>query len=150
VQQNCPTVPFVVKVDDDVSFNLGLLISHLQRAPDPLNLVGGHTYENATPFRGLNSEFYTPPSMWPANTFYPTYVSGAFYILGSSVREALFQGAMKTEMIFHMEDIFVTGIVREKFTPWIEVTASFIGRNRWGCGSLVDFIKKWSPIMTFG
>ncbi|OXA39278.1 hypothetical protein Fcan01_25882 [Folsomia candida] len=110
-----PSVPLLAKLDDDVYINWDLIFGFLRNKDAP-NLIAGSPFSSAYPVADPTSKFYTPPIVWETGTGYPTYACGVFYILGKRVRQELYKGALSTRL-FHMEDMFLTGIVRERFLP---------------------------------
>ena len=110
ISQFCPQTKYVLKTDDD-SFN------HPHRIIDYLmnitvnNFVGGHCFELYPPIRNKNSKWHVLTSQYPAEV-YPTYCSGAGYILSQGAIEAIIRVAPNVAYL-GMEDVYVTGMARE-------------------------------------
>ncbi|CAG7822355.1 unnamed protein product, partial [Allacma fusca] len=58
------------------------------------------------------SKWYTPPEIW-SEEFFPPYVGGPCYILAGSVALKIYDAAL-SEKLFHLEDVFLTGIIPSK------------------------------------
>ena len=157
----CRRAEFLVKMDDDVHLNLQKLLGIL----DPLtgtaegrNLVGGNR-RRAKPLRNPISKWFTPPELWPdSNGRFPVYVGGAAYVLGQDALRKIYYTSLNYPL-FHMEDIFVTGIIGSAklgltITNFPEYIREWIPLNRIKASSCtiqreylaVHFIPPWNYI----
>jgi len=119
VSTHCSQVTFVLKTDDDMFVNIPALVEHLTQ-PDIRNrkdLILGSLFCRARPIRKNNSKWYSPQSMFSGKE-YPDYVSGTGYIMSGHLVPILFESAMQVPL-FHLEDVFITGLVarRANVTP---------------------------------
>lgn len=117
VGKNCENIRYLVKLDDDVYLNVPALLNFLHQTvvnKNSENLIAGFKYNKIKIDSNPNSKWYTPPhTMWEMDRF-PDFVSGICYVLGSRARKDLYVNALTTKL-FHLEDVFLTGIVREKY-----------------------------------
>jgi hypothetical protein len=113
VQTHCSEVRYLVKLDDDVYFHMPKLVSFLEELneTESQNLIAGHKYSDMRIDDDPNSKWYTPPSVWQGTL--PEFVAGFFYILGADARAKLYNAIWKTP-VFHLEDVFLTGMVRNR------------------------------------
>jgi len=144
VGQHCDNVRYLVKLDDDVYLNVPKLLGFLHdivanrfTEKDSKNLIAGFKYNNIKIDSDPTSKWYTPPSLfetymrnstthlslWPPNPKidrFPDFVSGICYVLGSRARKDLYLHALSTPL-FHLEDVFLTGIVRARHLGLLDV-----------------------------
>ena len=111
VERFCSDVTYVVKVDDDTFLNTPLLISDLHSVVHT-NFLMGDIIAGARPIRDLKSKYYTTIGQYRAS-MYPTYLSGAAYVISGDVIPALTQAAKTTEL-FWLEDVYVTGLLARR------------------------------------
>jgi len=112
-----------VKIDDDVYLNVPKILQFLHAFPTSStaqDLIAGHKYSDVEPNTDPSSKWYTPSSVWSSDRF-PDFVSGICYILGSRARSRLYQCSLTSKLMFHLEDVFITGIVRDQETRGLEV-----------------------------
>jgi len=114
VEHNCPDVLYTIKIDDDVFINVPVILKLLKSydMTSGQDLIAGHKYTAIDVDDNVNSKWYTPKLAWHKKL--PNFAAGFCYILGSRVRSLLYQNALQTPL-FHLEDVFLTGIVREKY-----------------------------------
>ncbi|KAK7028960.1 Beta-1,3-galactosyltransferase 1 [Halocaridina rubra] len=109
VHHNCPTVKFVMKVDDDIFVNaLNLELSLLNETIARTPLLLGSLICGARPIHDQWSKWYTPKYMFREGK-YPNYLSGTGYVVSGDIIEPLLKAALSTEY-FHLEDVFLTGL----------------------------------------
>jgi hypothetical protein len=130
VQTFCAGVRYSVKIDDDVYFNVPNLVSFLERLDESAstNLITGLKYKDSMARPNPHSKWYTPPSVWSGK--FPDYVAGYFYVLGRNARVQLYNAVPKTPS-FHMEDVFVTGMIRNNTEGPLEVLNMPYNYNNW-------------------
>ena len=102
-------VPYLLKADDDVYVNLRYLHALLVANRLP-NLILGSLICGAGPIRDPHNKWYAPEYMYSGAKTYPNYVSGTAYLLSLSAARLLLEAALETP-VFHLEDIYVTGIL---------------------------------------
>ncbi|XP_050408093.1 beta-1,3-galactosyltransferase 2 [Patella vulgata] len=120
----CPGVKYIVKVDVDVFINLPFLIEDL-RKNDGRNMIMGHAFKSLSPHRNPKSKWYA--ESYPL-TYYPDYVSGPAYVLSGDITSKLLSVALKTKY-YYLEDVFITGIVRERATVKLVAHRGFTCRK---------------------
>ena len=138
ISQFCPQTKYVLKTDDD-SFN------HPHRIIDYLmditvnNFVGGNCFV-AKPIRKKNSKWHVSTSRYPG-AYYPTYCSGAGYILSQGAIEAIIRVAPNV-VYFRMEDVYVTGMARETARiPYNNIQGMVISQDTMSKCELATFAK---------
>ncbi len=108
--------PYVLKTDDDVYINLSTLklelLSYRTSNKDKKALLLGNLFCRARPIRDPYNKWFAPQHMFNG-TFYPNYLSGTGYALSRHTAEPLLKAALDTP-IFHLEDIYITGILARK------------------------------------
>ncbi|RCN35213.1 N-acetyllactosaminide 3-alpha-galactosyltransferase [Ancylostoma caninum] len=93
----CPDVRTLVKIDDDVAWNVTKVSSFIER-----NVVPGVIYCHS----------YATKSEWPSY-YYPKYCSGVGYIAHKCAVLRMLQAVPQSEF-FWVDDIFTTGVLTEK------------------------------------
>ena len=76
------------------------------------NLLVGSLICGAVPIRDPHNKWYCPDYMF-SRKIYPNYLSGTAYLMSRSTALTLFEAAAQIP-IFHLEDIYVTGILAEQ------------------------------------
>ncbi|GAB0093876.1 beta-1,3-galactosyltransferase 1 [Sergentomyia squamirostris] len=139
VKNNClKRVQFVMKCDDDVFLNVPNLLHVLMggivpvyndslpfydltslmatrkhtAVVEPKRLLMGFLFCRAKPISDVTSKWYSPIYMYSGTT-YPNYLSGPGYVMSTDTLAELYSTSLKTPL-FHMEDIFITGICAHK------------------------------------
>ncbi|KAL1513996.1 hypothetical protein ABEB36_003327 [Hypothenemus hampei] len=111
--QHCRSAKYLLKADDDIYLNLPLLIESLHIRNKTNNLLVGSMICGGAPKRDPNCKWYAGPNyIYPYST-YPNYVSGSTYCMSGDVARKLFNVAL-TIPLFHVEDVFITGICARK------------------------------------
>ncbi|XP_037083948.1 lactosylceramide 1,3-N-acetyl-beta-D-glucosaminyltransferase-like [Pollicipes pollicipes] len=112
----CPSVPFVLKADDDMWVDMPALLQYLRdcRLPggacaDDAALMAGLLYHQAPTDRTPGSKWYLPPAL-RAEEPLPDYISGTAYLLTGSAVAPLWWRALETPFI-NLEDVFLSGLV---------------------------------------
>ncbi|KAA0200473.1 hypothetical protein HAZT_HAZT006448 [Hyalella azteca] len=133
VKMNCPNVKYVAKVDDDVFLHVPNLHRTLTTKDTTEKLIMGFIICNSQITVDPRSKWYSPHYMY-AGDHYPNYLSGTAYILSSSVLTPLLEAAMLTPL-FHLEDVYITGILAQKIgvTPQDSVDFSYKTNPRDPC-----------------
>ena len=76
------------------------------------NLLVGSLICGAIPIRDPHNKWYCPDYMF-SRKVYPNYLSGTSYLMSRSTALSLYEAAPKVP-IFHLEDIYVSGILAEQ------------------------------------
>merc|ERR1711997_1198106 len=124
----CPEADFVLKVDDDVfvqvprllamakslakSQNLGAAAGADNGGLAPSAVIAGNVASGWKPVRNPKSKYFITPEQYDAAS-YPPFVTGPSYLVSRSAVDLLVSGALQRPF-FHLEDVFVTGIVAEE------------------------------------
>ncbi|KAG8239191.1 hypothetical protein J437_LFUL018850 [Ladona fulva] len=137
--QHCSSARYIMKTDDDMFVNVGAIVAHLRErvrqrkkwqqrrrtvatdAGQPRGprvrvmpfetedtLLEGSLICGARPISSTRSKWYAPRYMFSGRV-YPDYLSGTGYIMSRAVAKRLFIAALSTPL-FHLEDVFVTGM----------------------------------------
>ena len=115
---------FVVKTDDDTFINAHLLSRDLS-GTGHRRFVMGHVIARAHPVRTPGAKWFTPTSLYAFDT-YPTYASGAAYVIsGDGIRPLL--RAAAGSRLFWIEDVYVTGMLARGAGLQLIVNGKFDG-----------------------
>ncbi|XP_018567580.1 beta-1,3-galactosyltransferase 1 isoform X2 [Anoplophora glabripennis] len=106
------TTKYLLKIDDDMFLNLPLLIEMLLRKNTNESVLLGKLICRAKPIKDTSSKWYSPRYMYKEQ-IYPNYLSGTSYLMSLDVAEKLFTAALSTP-IFHLEDVYLTGMCARK------------------------------------
>ncbi|XP_037094417.1 beta-1,3-galactosyltransferase 5-like isoform X2 [Pollicipes pollicipes] len=106
----CPQARYIIKMDDDIVYNIFELLKMLHFIPDT-GYIGGNIFHEAAPFR-KRSKWIVSQEEWPRDV-YPPYLSGWLYVVTPDVARAL---VMQSTVIpfFWIDDTYVTGILAEQ------------------------------------
>jgi len=131
-EQSCSHVPYILKTDDDVYLNMNNLHKLVKMNKIP-NLLMGTLICGAVPIRDPYNKWYSPHYMYDKKR-YPNYLSGTGYVMSKSTALTLYEASIETP-IFHMEDIYVTGILAQKsgIRPQDNVGFSYLKRRATTC-----------------
>jgi len=115
---------FVVKTDDDTFINTHLLSRDLAGTAHR-RFVMGHVIARAQPVRTPGAKWFTPTSLYSSDV-YPTYASGAAYVIsGDGIRPLL--RAAAGSRVFWIEDVYVTGMLARAAGLQLIVNGKFDG-----------------------
>ncbi|XP_055524830.1 uncharacterized protein LOC129718261 [Wyeomyia smithii] len=139
VVNNCDgRVKYIVKCDDDTFVNVPNLLQVLLGGTVPLykasipfydrntiavtakknrlvevkRLLTGFLFCEVKPIADTSSKWYSPNYMY-SKEFYPHYLSGASYLMNLEAAKLLYRTSLTTP-IFHLEDVYLTGIVADR------------------------------------
>ena len=122
---------FLLKLDDDVFINVDYFASIFPKAQHQ-NHITGFVYEDTVAlrwaFRNSPEEQYkwnAPKWMYPLDT-YPDYVAGPMYAIPSRFIPCLYDQLLSTVPFFYIEDVYYTGILRQKCHLELKHEQSFI------------------------
>ncbi|XP_022907519.2 beta-1,3-galactosyltransferase 1-like [Onthophagus taurus] len=105
-------VHYIMKSDDDVYIYIPTLIRTLKSIKLKSKLLLGDITKRPRPFRSLESKWFTPYYLYQKK-FYPNFLAGASYVMSVDVLMKLYKTALQTP-IYHLEDVYITGILAEK------------------------------------
>ncbi|XP_061507416.1 uncharacterized protein LOC1273289 isoform X3 [Anopheles gambiae] len=139
VTNNCDgKVKFIMKCDDDTFVNVPNLLHVLLGGTVPLykaaisfydtntvavkspknrltvgrHLLTGFLFCEAKPIGDTSSKWYSPTYMYDKDV-YPNYLSGTAYLMNLETARLLYRASLSTP-IFHLEDVYLTGIVADR------------------------------------
>jgi len=116
---------FVVKTDDDTFINTHLLSRDLSGTAHR-RFVMGHVIARAQPVRTPGAKWFTPISVYAADT-YPTYASGAAYVISGDGIQPVLRAAAARGRVFWIEDVYVTGMLARAAELQLIVNGKFDG-----------------------
>ncbi|XP_050300506.1 beta-1,3-galactosyltransferase 5 [Anthonomus grandis grandis] len=138
----CPKAKYVIKMDDDTVVNmykLKTILSTLKRIAKR-DFIAGYKLLKMKPIREPANKWYVTENEY-ASSFYPTFVSGWFYITNPQTAKKLSTLA-NYEKYFWIDDVFVTGILSNKLnTPIYDISKYFTANSEFLQCCLQDFDK---------
>ncbi|XP_066262693.1 beta-1,3-galactosyltransferase 5-like [Euwallacea similis] len=117
-------VNYLLKIDDDIYLNLPKLVDDLLMRNQTENLLMGSVICRSRPIRTYGDKWYAGPSYLFPFDVYPSYISGTTYCMSGDVTHKLLQAALTTP-IFHLEDVYLTGICAKKIALNLTHNARF-------------------------
>uniref|UniRef100_A0A182LZ38 Hexosyltransferase n=1 Tax=Anopheles culicifacies TaxID=139723 RepID=A0A182LZ38_9DIPT len=131
-------IKFIMKCDDDTFVNVPNLLHVLLGGTVPLYkaaisfydtntvavkspknrliadkyLLTGFLFCDAKPIGDTSSKWYSPTYMYDKEV-YPNYLSGTAYLMNFETAKLLYRASLSTP-IFHLEDVYLTGIVANR------------------------------------
>ena len=115
-----------MKTDDDMYINIAQLHDLVSRNRITYLLTGALIC-GAKPRRDPKDKYYSTYSMYPGEV-YPEYVSGTGYLMSYSTASILFKTALSVP-VFHMEDVYITGILPSRVTKIAKRKYEILGYN---------------------
>ncbi|XP_052104118.1 beta-1,3-galactosyltransferase 5-like [Mytilus californianus] len=114
VNKFCKDATFVIKIDDDITINIPLLIPYLNNKLNNniTNVLECFTILEARPHREPGSKWYTPLSDYPFPTF-PPYCAGHSSIMSIDVVKRMYKTTSIVPYLW-LEDVYGSG-----FIPWV-------------------------------
>nr|XP_019544960.2 uncharacterized protein LOC109415532 isoform X1 [Aedes albopictus] len=139
VTNNCDgRVKYIMKCDDDTFVNVPNLLQVLlggtvpvykasipfydkntidvrsskNRLAEVKRLLTGFLFCEAKPIGDTSSKWYSPNYMYNKE-FYPDYLSGTAYLMNLNAAKLLYRTSLTTP-IFHLEDVYLTGLVADR------------------------------------
>ncbi|KAJ8713985.1 hypothetical protein PYW08_007605 [Mythimna loreyi] len=107
----CPNASYILKVDDDSVYILGTTHDLLRSSNYTSTLLMGYINNHTVPIRDSDNKWRVTWKEYPSLK-YPHFLSGWYYITTPRVAAALCDEAVY-HRYFWIDDIFVTGMVRE-------------------------------------
>ncbi|KAG0433062.1 hypothetical protein HPB47_020270 [Ixodes persulcatus] len=120
--ENCAGYDYLVKADDDAFLNLTALRKYLSDKPKK-NSIFGYLMRGYRPNRQPKSKWYTPHDLYNKSRL-PDFVSGFAYVITADVVPELYAAAKDIPM-FPLEDVYVTGMCRERTRAVLRNAARF-------------------------
>ena len=130
--KSCKNISHVLKTDDDAYINLKNL-HNLVTKNKKTDLLMGTLICGNKPIRDPYNKHFSPKYMY-GKTHYPNYLLGTAYLMSRSITSKLYEAALETP-VFHMEDVFITGILAQSIgvRPEDDVRFSYIERLATPC-----------------
>lgn len=112
--QRCQsTAKYLLKIDDDSYLNVPKLVDDLLTRNRTQNLLMGNAICGSKPIRNYGDKWYAGPKYLFPDEDYPNYLSGSGYCMSKDVATKLLDAAMTTP-VFHLEDVYLTGMCATK------------------------------------
>ncbi|RZC31989.1 Galactosyl T domain containing protein [Asbolus verrucosus] len=108
----CSKCKYLLKADEDVLINVNKIVGMLSVKSNIKNLLTGRLLSYEKPVRRFGRKWFSPRYMYPEKT-YPNFVAGPAYLMSLDVAKKLYEKAL-TIPLFHLEDVFITGICARK------------------------------------
>ncbi|XP_069618299.1 beta-1,3-galactosyltransferase 2-like [Ranitomeya imitator] len=107
VTKFCPSVSYVMKIDNDMFLNIDFLVHKVLHPDLPVrtNYFTGAIIANTGPFRDKAYKWYVPKEIYPNDT-YPPYCSGPGYVFSVDMAKKIYDVAQEIRVI-PMEDAFM-------------------------------------------
>ncbi|RZB41454.1 Galactosyl T domain containing protein [Asbolus verrucosus] len=118
------SVQYLLKVEDDVLVNLRNIVEMLGRDHYAQLLIGRLLFRK-TPVRDPGSVWYVPDNFYPGKV-YPNYLESFAYLMSMEVARKLYEVALE-QVMFHIEDVFITGILAKEAKISPQHSALFLG-----------------------
>lgn len=112
--QNAPhSANTLIKCDSDVFLNLDNLMKLIDETYKLHHtFILGHSFTGLTPNHDMSSKWFVPVTLYK-QYYYPLFVSGTSYVISKSAVELLTHQISNVAYLY-LEDVFVTGLCREK------------------------------------
>lgn len=123
---------YVLKTDDDIYINIPQLYELVRTNRKP-NLLVGTLICNAVPIKDPHNKWFVPRYMFHEKK-YPNYLSGTGYLMNRVTAAKLYASALATP-VFHLEDIYITGILSRNvgIRPVDYIGFSYVRRELKAC-----------------
>ncbi|VDP05468.1 unnamed protein product [Soboliphyme baturini] len=128
--RNCRQARYLLKVDDDMFINMPGLIKFLDNklstdgySPDAIFCTVFYSFQ---PVRDKGNVWYVSPELFNESV-YPNYCSGTSYLIPMEMVAPIWE-KMNISEVMMIEDVYVTGIIREKLNmTLINIAHNFCG-----------------------
>ncbi|XP_043598943.1 beta-1,3-galactosyltransferase 5 [Bombus pyrosoma] len=109
---NCRST-FLIKTDNDIVLNVFEMLELLQKKTIKENAISGYVLRKMKPIRTSNNKWFVTDEDF-SDDVYPDFLSGWFYITNLKVAQLLVRASEKFKNFFWIDDVFITGILREE------------------------------------
>ncbi|XP_056630227.1 beta-1,3-galactosyltransferase 5 [Diorhabda sublineata] len=113
--ENCRYANYIIKMDDDTVVNIEripTLLKSLKLSKKSKYFIAGYVLRNMVPIREPANKWYVTKEEYELS-YYPTFVSGWFYITTPKTAEQLYKLSQNTKY-FWIDDTFITGILAQQ------------------------------------
>ena len=114
-KQFCPQADFILKTDDDMFVQVKRLLftaRGLRKALAGQSMIVGNLATGWEPVRNPLSKYFITEAQF-SGVHYPPFVTGPSYLISRQAADLIFKTSMDMPF-FHLEDVFLTGIVAEE------------------------------------
>ncbi|XP_053385801.1 beta-1,3-galactosyltransferase 5-like [Mercenaria mercenaria] len=110
----CKHVTYILKADEDVFVNIGILVEQLKRyIPSEKGSIYGHIFDTPNHLGVLrDGRWAVTHEEYPLEN-YPPYAQGTSYTMSKNLVRKIIHSAQNFPYL-HIEDVFITGIVAGK------------------------------------
>lgn len=116
ISKHCRTAKYILKTDDDVFVNIFNLVRHVsslyQRNFATENTIACYVWHKVKVLRDPKKKWYVTKEEY-AGDVYPTYCSGAAFLLTGDLPPRLYNESLYTKF-FWIDDFFITGQLAEQ------------------------------------
>lgn len=130
----CPKAKFIIKIDDDVIYDVFQLKNYLElleiQGYDK-NFLAGFVLDKKLPIRISANKWYVSQEEYEGNA-YPDYLSGWLYITNPSTALSLVRESQRSKF-FWIDDTWITGILRDRLqvnlvrlNSWFSANSEFL------------------------
>ncbi|XP_046749681.1 beta-1,3-galactosyltransferase 5 [Diprion similis] len=109
----CKNASYVMKMDHDIVVDLYKIIEVIKTASIAHNVVMGYVLRNMIPVREPMNKWFVTRDEFVAD-FYPDFLSGWLYVTTPKTAKDLVDAAQIYPKYFWIDDLFLTGIIREE------------------------------------
>lgn len=107
-REHCSNAKYFMSADDDTLINPENLVNALKPLAGKEGILMGIRITDAKPYRHPASKWYASYEEYK-DEFYPPFLTGSGYVMSKDVLHKLQKCTLKTSL-FHLDDVFVTGI----------------------------------------
>lgn len=108
----CENSKFLAKMDDDIVLDLYSLLKLINNGTISQKTISGYAMRKRAPERKPGNKWFVSQEEYAGET-YPDFVSGWFYVTGMEVVKILMSQVKTVAEYFWIDDVFMTGILRE-------------------------------------
>lgn len=105
--------PFIMKSDDDIALDIFEISRFPRRKTIDENTISGYALRNMKPVRVASNKWFVSRHEFPGD-IYPDFLSGWFYVTSLDVAKLLVSTCRKLNNFFWIDDVFITGILRQE------------------------------------
>ncbi|XP_043508318.1 beta-1,3-galactosyltransferase 5 isoform X1 [Frieseomelitta varia] len=115
---NCRST-FLIKTDNDIVLDVFEMLKLLKKKTMNENAISGYVLRKMKPIRISNNKWFVTNEDFSGDV-YPDFLSGWFYITNLKVAQLLVYASEKIKNFLWIDDVFITGILRQKYDIKIE------------------------------
>ena len=117
----CSQVKYVIKMDDDLIYNLTKVFHYMSNVKIPPSglIIGNKAKSPARPHRDPQNTWYVSEKEYPPREF-PDFVYGGAYIFSGNTAKRLWEATFRVPFLW-LEDVYIAGFCREASGVRLEV-----------------------------